>query len=118
MFLIEMPWRGLSWRRNGSFYRIFDRAEVGRRVQVVNSRPALIVVDASRVSDAAPFGECPLQSDYQERWRRSHGRGAQPRPFEHGGAVIEFFRHWKRARRFSLRNRRFFDPLDPATEPG
>jgi hypothetical protein len=52
-------------------YAVADPAKVGRRVQLVNNRPALLLIEARRTADKPIFAKTPLQSDYVPLWETS-----------------------------------------------
>lgn len=52
-------------------YEVADPAKVGRRVQLVNNRPALLLIEARKTADKPIFAKTPLQSDYVPLWETS-----------------------------------------------
>jgi hypothetical protein len=50
-------------------YEVTDPATVRRRVQLVNNRPALLLIEVRRVADKPIFASPPQQSDYVPLWK-------------------------------------------------
>lgn len=69
MLLCETD-RGAPW------YRVTDPEKLGHRVELVNNRPAYIMVMARRVSNAPIFKTTPQQSDYVSLWDQTPHRSA------------------------------------------
>src|SRR2546430_1479496 len=49
-------------------HEITDSAKIGKRVQLVNNRPTLLLVEARRTEEKPIFGSYPQQSFYTARW--------------------------------------------------
>lgn len=76
----------------------------------------MMFLDATRISDKVPFGTPPIQSDYRRKWRQSTSPDASAGGFEYVPIWEELRRRFRQHRKSSLRNRRFFEPLDPMAE--
>jgi hypothetical protein len=50
-------------------HRVADPAKVGKRVQLVNNRPTLLLIEARRVAEKPIFANTPQQSDYVPMWQ-------------------------------------------------
>jgi hypothetical protein len=62
IFIYEQPWKGV-------WYEVRDPEEVRARVELVNRRPAYLLVTATRTSSVPIFATAPQQSDYSALWR-------------------------------------------------
>lgn len=52
-------------------YQVADPAKVGKRVQLVNKTPSLLMIEATRIEVVEPFRTTPQQSDYVPLWDSS-----------------------------------------------
>jgi SAM-dependent methyltransferase len=52
-------------------HRVADPAKIGKRVQLVNNRPTLLLVEARRVAEKPIFTNPPQQSDYVPMWQKN-----------------------------------------------
>ena len=52
-------------------HEVADPAKVGRRVQLVNNRPALLLIEARKTAEKPIFAKTPMQSDYVPVWENS-----------------------------------------------
>jgi hypothetical protein len=114
--LIECPLLNLGASRRQRCFRVVDPAEVGRRIDLVNRKPVLIFIHATRISNETPFREVPLQSDYREKWQSAatdHALEEAAKPFEYLTTWQEFCRKWRQRKENSLANDHFFEPLRP-----
>ena len=124
--------RAIAWeeRDNPDYFEIRDPAVIHRRVELVNTCPVLMFIQAKKVKEALAF-HVPQQSDYVVLWE---SRGAAPPPptagnskerrtlktrlvqalldwFPHfTSAVFDYRRKWK-LKAFSLRQQPGFKPL-------
>jgi hypothetical protein len=66
-------------------YRVSDTAAVGQRVELVSRQPVVMLVEAVKTDDVAPFAVPPQQSFYVSLW----GPGGQPEggPAQHPKGV-------------------------------
>lgn len=60
-------------------YEVADPARVKKRVQLVNKRPTLLLVEAQKTEEKKPFAKPPQQSDYVPLWQ-SGSAPAPPNP--------------------------------------
>lgn len=98
-------------------FRVVDPADVGERVGLVSRRPATLVVVSEKLHHLEdPLRESPEQSDYRSRWNTRHPHYAEG---ERGWIYQQLplrlrlaLRGHRQQRTFSLRNRRFYQPLD------
>lgn len=119
---------------SGRRFLVADPAVIGSRVELTNSRPVLLLVQARRTGVVPIFDRSPQQSDYASAWTGGAppgaggdaGRGAARRRLTAlAGRVSRHHPSWtRRARRAyvalggrsttapDLRNRRFFRPID------
>lgn len=123
---IETPFLSVALSRRARCFSVVDPSDIGRRVQLVNSKPIMIFVHARRVSDEKPFLVSPLQSDYKRKWKSKkkgivanemHVEEVNPDSaetvvrFDYLTPWQEFVRWLRQKRRKSLRYRGFFTPL-------
>ena len=52
-------------------HRVTDPAKIGKRVQLVNNRPTLLLIEARRVAEKPIFANTPQQSDYVPMWKNN-----------------------------------------------
>lgn len=116
--LVETPLFSVEASRHQRCYRVADPALVGGRIRLVSRQPVMIFLHATRVGEDEPFRAPPLQSDYGRKWQsRSAAQGPTTAPrFRHLSMARELTGRWRQWRRKGLRNRRFFQPFDPARE--
>ncbi len=124
----------INVEKRGSRYEVVDPAEARLRVQLVNSKPVLMLIQARRISVTPIFSESPQQSDYSARWSQhrltaspgSEGGGVGPRIRRLLGTraqqrlllevlptlapLLDPLRSRRHRRRRSFRNRRSFIP--------
>jgi hypothetical protein len=114
--LIEYPLLSVETSRHQRCFRVVDPAKIGQRVDLVTSKPVLIFVHATRISNEEPFREIPLQSDYREKWQPANPAPVEVdetvEPFRYLSALEEFKGRLRQARENSLSNDRFFEPLE------
>jgi len=98
-------------------YTVTDPQRVGRRVQLVSPRPAVLRVIALKVDEREPFATWPQQSDYVTRWSESETAGAQRHVRSSIRAWVRavlprrvraHVEGWRQLRTASLSNRGFF----------
>ena len=63
-----------------STYEVSDPAVVKKRVQLVNNRPTLLLVQAEKTADKPIFQTPPQQSDYVPLWEGNSAPAAAPTP--------------------------------------
>jgi hypothetical protein len=114
--LIEYPLLSVETSRHQRCFRVVDPAKIGQRVDLITSKPVLIFVHATRISNEEPFRETPLQSDYREKWQPANPAQVEvdetAEPFRYLSALEEFKGRLRQARENSLSNDRFFEPLE------
>lgn len=114
MVLIECPLLSVETSRHQRCFRVIDPATIGRRIDLITRKPVLIFVHATRIANAVPFREIPLQSDYRDKWQSADPAEAGDqvaKPFEYLTALEELRGRLREARESSLANDRFFEPL-------
>jgi hypothetical protein len=116
VILIETPLLSAEASRHWRYYRVVDPATAGRRILLSNKKPVMMFLDATRISDKVPFCAPPIQSDYRRKWKRPKSRDLSAGGFEYVPIWEELRRRFRQHRKSSLRNRRFFEPLDPLAE--
>jgi hypothetical protein len=94
---------------------VVEPAKIGQRIELITSKPVLIFVHPTRISNEEPFREIPLQSDYREKWQPANAAQEEVdgnvEPFKYLTALDEFRGRLREARENSLANDRFFEPL-------
>ena len=113
--LIEFPLLSVETSRHQRCFRVVDPAKIGQRIELITSKPVLIFVHATRISNEEPFREIPLQSDYRAKWQPAKAPQEQVdetvEPFRYLTAMEEFKARLREGRENSLANDRFFEPL-------
>jgi hypothetical protein len=59
---------------DAQWYQIVDPAKAGRRVELINSRPAYLLIEARKLRTVPVLTTPPQQSDYTALWQERHGR--------------------------------------------
>jgi hypothetical protein len=114
--LIECPLLSVETSRRQRCFRVVDPAEVGRRVELINDKPVLIFIHATRISNETPFRETPIQSDYREKWQSAAAIDSTEKiiqPFAYLNIWREFLCKLKQRKKNCLTNDDFFQPLGP-----
>ncbi len=127
MLVIESEFISVEAGRDWQCYRSIDPASVGSRIRLVSDKPLMLFVQAERTQCVTPFAQPPMQSDYQARWdedaaaREATGPAAAGDTEERLSQPFAYLTRWqslkrklKQRRKHSLRNRRFFTPIDPS----
>jgi hypothetical protein len=103
----------IPYERAGRWYEVADPAVVRERVQLQNSRPVFLVVQARRTSRVQMLVDPPYQSDYVAAWQAGEAVAGEQtlrdrvlRPFA-AGSPLEAY-----ARRFLTTERRMALVLD------
>jgi SAM-dependent methyltransferase len=68
LYLLKHPYSGSELSTRQKLYRVTDPNDVRQRVMLVDGTPALMLVEARRVSRAPIFAAYPQQSDYAKIW--------------------------------------------------
>lgn len=126
MLAIEAPFTSVETGQGWRCFKTPDPAVVGTRIRLVSDKPLMLFVSAERTERVTPFAQLPVQSDYKVRWNRADetGKAAPPptdsgtdermdRPFSYLTAWQALKQQIKQWRKHSLRNRRFFERIDP-----
>ncbi len=113
------PWFELTPVR--AAYQVADPEQVGARVPLQGSAPVMMMVDAKKISDVAPFHATPQQSDYVGTWQKGGASrpGQQPRKRLAQRIFASLPKSWQRRiqgerskRQSSLGNTRFYRKLN------
>jgi hypothetical protein len=133
--LVECRYPSVSLVPSRAVYEVRSPREVRERVGVVSRRPLMLLVRAVKLEHVEePFATTPQQSDYEDQWEtgeaasdhttarhrpvpeplRVAAAAVVPRMRHHplGGALLRRALGLAELRRDSLRNRRFFTPVD------
>jgi hypothetical protein len=97
-------------------YQVTDPKDVGARVGLTSTRPALLLVEATKTADVVPFATPPLQSDYVSAWNAGPADRAQPGALRRlyaklPSAVQARLRGYRQLGRDALSNQRFYRKL-------
>lgn len=117
MIAFEHRFMGAEFGAHGPRYEVADPVEVGSRVSLANAHPLGLLVHARKVAHHAElFASPPQQSDYTRLW--SGGPEAPASLAKRlaswlpQGARARLRNHYNAIMVHSLRNRRFFKPID------
>jgi hypothetical protein len=117
--LLKARFPGVELGRTLGVYEVTDPATVRKRVGLLSSFPAMIMVEAIKTEDVTPFTTAPQQSDYVALWRQEKGitaasgtQTALERLLAHlpdflRKRLIGHYFNWI----YSFRNRRFYRKL-------
>ncbi len=112
--IVEMYVGDADGRRH---YAVADPAVVGSRVELWTSDPVYLLVHARRDAVVDPFTTIPNQADYERDWSETKREQTTPRraawkslPGIDALLAIRARRYWRKQRRQSLEDRRFFTP--------
>ena len=94
--LAETRYHSVEATTGHRIYEVVDPDAVGRRVNLVTRYPVLILTMARRISEAEPFREPVLQSDYVTRWSEGAGPGRT------AGGLKELARRYVPAKAWTL----------------
>jgi hypothetical protein len=62
---------------SGPWYLVKDPDKVRKRVEIINTKPVMLMVLAKRLSRVEIFGKTPQQSDYASLWRKGTAPGRE-----------------------------------------
>lgn len=118
---LEYPYPGCELVPRPRIYVVQDPAKVRSRVGLSNRKPVVLFAQARKVEDIVPFRQHPYQSDYVVRWQQPSSMPAHPLRLFFRSAYT-YLPSWMRnhvaglrqRRRWSLRNRRFYEPKKAA----
>jgi len=85
--LAEARFPGTELAPARGVYEVADPAEIGSRVELLSSRPAMLMVEARKISRAELFQPAPQQSDYVAAWTRKEAG-----PAAHASAARRLWR--------------------------
>jgi hypothetical protein len=117
--LFEGQFPAIESTSNRKAYEVVDPLIVHCRVGLVSKRPAMMMVEAKKITDIRPFGRAPLQSDYVATWNVD---GVQPMRNDINSNVRKIFtrlplslqrliKGYYDLKRFSLSNKHFYKKL-------
>ena len=123
VLLVECVYPEVSLVAPRRAYAVRDPREVRARVGALSRRPLMLLAHARKLEHLdAPLAITPQQSDYEAEWQGQSHAGATPaarlataaagrlKATGAGTLLVHHARGLASRRRFSLRNRRFFDP--------
>ena len=70
VMLAEASFPGTELAPARGVYEVADPARIGSRVELLSRRPAMLMVEARKISSAELFRPPPQQSDYVAAWAR------------------------------------------------
>jgi SAM-dependent methyltransferase len=114
--IVEMYVGDAEGRRH---YAVVDPAVARSRVELWTSDPVYLLVHARRDAIVEPFTSAPNQADYERDWSEGTQQQAPPRPRAAWKSLpgveallaLRARQYWRRQRRRSLEDRRFFTPV-------
>jgi SAM-dependent methyltransferase len=125
---VECRYPSVSLAPSRAVYDVRSPREIGDRVRITSRRPVMLLVRAIKLEHLDdPFATTPQQSDYEDQWESGQAASGKqyeagrsivdavlPRVRSHplGGALLRRALGVSELRRDSLRNRRFFAPVD------
>lgn len=68
VLLYEARYPGLDLTKKDTVYKVVDPDRLRQRVGLLNKKPVLMMVEATKTRDARMFATAPLQSDYVAMW--------------------------------------------------
>jgi len=97
-------------------YEVTDPKRAQARVGLTSGKPALLLVEATKVADVVPFATPPLQSDYVSAWNRGPAERAQTGALRRlyaklPASVQARLRGYRQLRRNALSNEQFYRKL-------
>jgi hypothetical protein len=97
-------------------YEVTDPKQAQARVGLTSRKPALLLVEATKIADVVPFTTPPLQSDYVSAWNKGPAERAQPGALRRlyaklPSAVQARMRGYRQLGRDALSNRGFYRKL-------
>jgi SAM-dependent methyltransferase len=123
--LVECVYPSVSLVSPKRAYLVRSPEEIGERVGALSRRPLMLLVHARKHSHVGqPFRAVPQQSDYVAQWAERSSGPVSPVAklvsgssrlagrYRFGETLVHHVRGALERRRFSLRNRRFFEPED------
>ncbi len=117
--LIETASHFVERSRRQAVYRTVDPATLRRRISIVGDKPVSLFVHARRTAVQPLFATPPQQSDYKASWQAAES-GDEPTRGRDATKPFAYFSPWEAGRRRlrqrrknSLRNRKWFEPLEP-----
>jgi SAM-dependent methyltransferase len=66
---VEHPYPGIELSRTRTAYSVKDPGHLSQRVNLTNSRPVYLFVQALKCAAVEPFASAPQQSDYAAAWQ-------------------------------------------------
>jgi SAM-dependent methyltransferase len=81
MFAMQFSYTNVELGAHGKRYSVRDPLALRERVTLVNSRPAILMIEARKTRHVSKlFDEAPQQSDYAEMWAAAEGTTAETVP--------------------------------------
>lgn len=112
--LLEAAYPAVELRPMKRAYRVVDPAQAGERVELLGSKPVMMMVDARKAQHVMPFETPPQQSDYVVAWKANStaARSALRRAFDALPMWCQReLRGVRQKRQSSFRNSRFYHKL-------
>jgi SAM-dependent methyltransferase len=75
--VVQHSFPGIELSRGRKYFEVRDPAELRKRVGLSGCKPAMLLIQATRVELKPLFEKWPQQSDYVERWNRDDGKTPQ-----------------------------------------
>ena len=112
--LYEAGYPSVELTQNDILFKVRDPKEVRQRVGLLNRKPVMMIVDATKISDVPMFASPPLQSDYVAAWESSGQKPSGWRGRAKDGlralpiGVSAPIRGLREKRKFSFKNDAFY----------
>ena len=78
VLLYEARYPGVELNKKTTVYEVVDPDRIRQRVGLLNKKPVIMMVEATKVRDAQMFATPPLQSDYLAMWNGHEPEQATP----------------------------------------
>lgn len=116
VLLYEAGYPSVELNRKDTVYKVVDPDDAHQRVGLQNTKPVIMMVEATKTRDTALFASPPQQSDYVAMWETANGtasgtawrqratRAIHSLPITVRAPLLGYRQKWK----FSLRNDRLY----------
>ena len=78
VLLYEARYPGVELNKKTTIYEVVDPDRIRQRVGLLNKKPVIMMVEATKIRDVQMFATPPLQSDYLVMWNNSEEEGTTP----------------------------------------
>lgn len=78
VLLYEARYPGVELNKKTTVYKVVDPDRIRQRVGLLNNKPVIMMVEATKIRDTQMFVTPPLQSDYLAMWNGGDEEGVAP----------------------------------------